>query len=68
MSNANTTVSTAHKEAAKDHKACADHHLKAAEHHDNHKDADAKASSKSAMECCNKASKHSATACAGSTK
>jgi len=68
MSNAHTTASNAHKEAAKGHKECADHHLKAASHHDNHKDADAKTSSKSAMECCNTASKHSATACEGSAK
>jgi hypothetical protein len=64
MSNTNTTASVAHKEAANEHKACAEHHTKAAECHDNGKPDDAKVSSKSAMSCCDTASKKSATACA----
>lgn len=68
MSNANTTASTAHKEAASEHKACAEHHMKAAKCHDDQKHDEAKASAKSAMKCCETASKHSATACGCSTK
>jgi hypothetical protein len=57
-----------HKLAASEHEAAAKHHHKAAECHDQNKLSDAKASSKSAMDCCNKAQKHSATACECSTK
>lgn len=64
MSNTNTAASTAHKQAASEHKACAEHHTKAADCHDKGKLDDAKASSKSAMSCCNTASEKSATACA----
>ena len=66
MDNKNTNLSTAHKEAAKNHNECADFHLKAADQHDQHKDTDAKVSSKSAMACCETANKHSTAACAGS--
>ena len=52
-----------HKQAAIDHEAAARHHCKAAECHDHNKPSDARNSSRSAMDCCNKAQKHSATAC-----
>ena len=68
MSDANTIASAAHKEAAAQHTACAEHHTKAASCHDNHKIDDAKASSKSAMSCCDTASKKSSTACECSAK
>lgn len=64
----NTTSSAAHKQAASEHEACAKHHLKAAECHDKNKLDEAGASSKSAMKCCENASKYSATACESSTK
>jgi hypothetical protein len=64
MSNTNTAASTAHKQAASEHKACAEHHTKAADCYDKGKLDEAKASSKSAMSCCDAASKKSATACA----
>jgi hypothetical protein len=57
-----------HKQAAIDHEEAAKHHRKAAECHDQNKLSDAKASSKSAMDSCNKAQKHSATACECSAK
>lgn len=63
MSNTNTAASTAHKQAASEHKACAEHHTKAADCHEKGKLDEAKASSKSAMSCCDTASKKSATAC-----
>ena len=67
MSNTNQ-ASDLHKLAAGEHEAAAKHHRKAAECHDQNKLSDAKASSKSAMDCCNKAQKHSATACENSAK
>jgi hypothetical protein len=67
MSNINE-ASGLHKQAAIDHEAAAKHHRKAAECHDHHKESDAKDSSRSAMDCCNKAQKHSATACECSAK
>ena len=67
MSNTNE-ASGLHKQAATDHEAAAKHHLKAAECHDQNKLGDAKSSSKSAMDCCNQAQKHSTTACASSAK
>jgi hypothetical protein len=57
-----------HKQAASDHEEAAKHHRKAAECHDQNKLSDAKVSSKSAMDCCNKAQKHSATVCECSAK
>ena len=57
-----------HKLAAGEHEVAAKHHRKAAECHDQNKLSDAKASSKSAMDSCNKAQKHSATACECSAK
>jgi len=60
--------SSLHKDAASDHEATAKQHRHAAECHDNNKLSDAKTSSKSAMECSNKAHKHSETACASSAK
>ena len=57
-----------HSLAANDHEAAAKHHRKAAECHDQNKLGDAKTSSKSAMDCCNMAQKHSVTACESSTK
>ena len=57
-----------HKKAASEHEAAAKHHHKAAECHDHNKLNDAKSSSKSAMECCNTAQKHSASACECSAK
>lgn len=57
-----------HNQAAKDHEEAAKHHRKAAECHDQNKLSDAKGSSKSAMDSCNTAQKHSATACASSAK
>ena len=68
MSDANMIASAAHKEAAAQHTACAEHHTKAASCHDSHKIDDAKASSKSAMSCCDTASKKSSTACGCSAK
>jgi hypothetical protein len=67
MSNTNQ-ASGLHKHAASEHEATAKHHRKAAECHDQNKLSDAKASSKSAMECCHTAQKHSATACESSAK
>ncbi len=64
MSNA----SGLHTQAALDHEAAAKHHHKAAECHDQNKVGDAKASSKSAMGCCNSAHKSSATACQNTAK
>jgi hypothetical protein len=61
-------ASDLHKQAASHHEEAAKQHRKAAECHDQDKVADAKASSKSAMECCNTAHKQSATACAQSAK
>ena len=61
-------ASSLHKQAAIDHEEAAKHHRKAAECHDQNKLSDAKASSKSAMDSCNKAQKHSATACESSAK
>ena len=63
MSNTNATASTAHKQAASEHQACAEYHSKAAECHDKGKLDEAKASSNSAMTCCETAGKKSATAC-----
>ena len=63
MQDTNTTASAAHKQAAKEHQACADHHSKAAARHDSNKVDEAKASSESAMGCCNTATKSSVTAC-----
>ena len=68
MVNANTTASAAHKQAANEHQTCADHHNKAAALHDNNKVEEAKASSKSAMSCCQTASKVSEKACGCSAK
>ncbi len=68
MLDANTTASAAHKEAAAQHTACAEHHAKAASCHDDRKIDEAKASSKSAMACCNTASKQTTTACGCSAK
>src|ERR1039457_2597012 len=67
MSNTNE-ASGLHKQAASDHEAAAKHHRHAAECHDQNKLSDAKGSSKSAMDCCNTAQKHSATACECSAK
>ncbi len=67
MSNTNE-ASGLHKRAASEHEEAAKHHRKAAECHDQNKLSDAKVSSKSAMDCCNKALKHSATACECSAK
>jgi hypothetical protein len=64
MSNTNAAASAAHKQAASEHTACAEHHAKAADCHEKGKLDEAKASSKSAMSCCDMASKKSATACA----
>jgi len=64
----NKECSGLHKQAAIDHEEAAKHHHKAAECHDQNKMSDAKGSSKSAMDCCNKAQKHSATACEHSAK
>ena len=68
MLNTNTTASAAHKQAASEHQACADHHSKAAECHDKNKPDEAKASSQSAMNCCETATMKSATACGCSSK
>ena len=57
-----------HKHAASDHEAAAKHHRHAAECHDQNKVSDAKASSKSAMECCDTAQKNSVAACGCSAK
>jgi hypothetical protein len=67
MSNTNE-ASGLHKQAASEHEAAAKHHRKAADCHDQNKLSDAKASSKSAMDCCNTAQKHSVTACGCSAK
>jgi len=67
MSNTNE-ASGLHKQAAIVHEEAAKHHRKAAECHDQNKLSDAKASSKSAMDSCNKAQKQSATACESSAK
>ena len=61
-------ASSLHKQAATDHEEAAKLHRKAAECHDQNKLSDAKGSSKSAMDCCNKAQKQSTTACEGSAK
>lgn len=63
MQDINTTASAAHKQAASEHQACAEHHSKAAACHDSNKMNEAKASSESAMSCCDTASKNSVTAC-----
>ena len=55
-----------HKQAATDHEAAAKHHRKAADLHDKNNLADAKASSKSAMQCCTTAQQGSNSACASS--
>ena len=57
-----------HKHAANEHEAAAQHHRHAAEFHDHNKLSEAKVSSKSAMDCCNTAQKHSETACGCSAK
>lgn len=57
-----------HKQAAVDHQEAAKHHMKAAECHEQNKLSDAKGSSKSAMECCDKAQMQSKSACACSAK
>ena len=57
-----------HKKAATDHEAAAKHHHAAADSHEHNKQGDAKASSKSAMDCCNSAQKTSKTACDASAK
>ena len=67
MSNTNK-ASDLHNQAASDHETTAKHHRKAAECHDQNKISDAKGSSKSAMDACNTAQKHSATACESSAK
>jgi len=67
MSNINS-ASSQHKLAAGDHEEAAKHHIKAAECHDQNKISDAKESAKSAMDCCNKAQKHTETACSSSAK
>jgi hypothetical protein len=64
----NIDASVLHKKAATEHEAAAKHHHKAAECHDQKKVSDAKGSSKSAMDCCNTAQKHSTTACECSAK
>ena len=67
MSNTNE-ASGLHKQAAIDHEEAAKHHRKAAECHDQNKLSDAKSSSKSAMDACNTAQKHTAKACESSAK
>jgi hypothetical protein len=67
MSNTNE-ASGLHKQAASEHEAAAKHHRKAAECHEQNKLSDAKSSSKSAMDACNTAQKHTAKACASSAK
>jgi hypothetical protein len=67
MSSTNV-ASGLHKQAAIDHEAAAQHHRKAAECHDRNKLSEAKGSSRSAMECCHSAQKHSETACECSAK
>jgi hypothetical protein len=62
MSNTNE-ASGLHKQVATDHEAAVKHDRKAAECHDQNKLSDAKGNSKSAMDCCNTAQKHSVTAC-----
>ena len=64
----NKECSGLHKQAANDHEEAAKHHHKAAECHDQSKLSDAKVSSRSAMDSCNKAQKHSATAYENSAK
>jgi len=59
----NKTASASHKQAASDHEACAKHHHEAANMHDNDKADEAKMSSRAAMDCCDKATKQSTTAC-----
>lgn len=59
----NVDASVLHKKAATEHEAAARQHHKAAECRDQNKVSDAKGSSKSAMDCCNTAQKHSTTAC-----
>jgi hypothetical protein len=61
-------ASALHKKAASDHEAAATHHHKAADCHDQNKMSDAKTSSKSAMDCCNTAQKHTKAACDCSAK
>jgi hypothetical protein len=61
-------ASTLHNQAASDHEAAAEQHRHAASCHDKNQQADAKGSSKSAMDCCNKAQKQSESACACSAK
>jgi hypothetical protein len=62
MSNTNRS-SALHTLAAQDHEAAAKLHHNAADHHDHNKLADAKASSKSAMECSTTAHKNTTNAC-----
>jgi hypothetical protein len=64
----NEESSSLHEQAASEHEEAAKHHHKAAECHSQNKVSDAKGSSKSAMECCNKAQTHSATACENSAE
>jgi hypothetical protein len=61
-------ASKLHTQAAKDHEATAKLHRSAADCHNQNKMADAKDSSKSAMECCNTAQKNSTAACGCSAK
>jgi hypothetical protein len=63
MSDARNSASTHHKQAATDHETAARQHRKAAEHHDKNMLFDAKHSSASALECCDKAQKQSVAAC-----
>lgn len=60
--------SALHTKAAHEHEATAKLHHNAAEHHDHNKIADAKTCSKNAMDACNNAQKHSASACASTAK
>jgi hypothetical protein len=61
-------TSALHKKAASEHEATAKHHHNAADSHDQNKVSDAKASAKSAMDCCNTAQKHTKSACDSSAK
>ena len=60
--------SALHTRAANDHEAAAKLHHSAASHHDHNKLADAKASSKSAMDCSTNAHKLTTNACISSDK
>lgn len=59
----NETASSLHQQAARDHQDAANHHRNAARCHDQNKVSEAKASSSSAMECCNAAQSRSMSAC-----